>query len=176
MFQGISRYLQNTSLLQEQLVSALLDATNLSHGRTDLQDVFPSVPSQMQEVPPCQLGWFDSTCNLIFPWIARMLQLLEHPMVSQPCGAHTAVPGPSAAWRCSCLGKAAPQSLLWHARRNGSVNPRWDVLCSSQNEASFKRPKAALWSVNRCNALHHVRVFCSGSQWNPRSAAERCDL
>lgn len=88
-------------------------------------DLTPHVTASFPGLPKCRSCWSVPLCHST----ARLAQLR---------------PASPQSGSSSRLGKAAPQPLLLHARRNGSVNPRWDVLCSSQNEASFKRPKAAL--------------------------------
>lgn len=150
-FQGISHYSQNTFLVQGpkqqlHLINSLLLLFWI------LQTCHARGQGYKMSFLPCQ---------------ARRRRF--HPVncvVAAPRGSLTGLPKCSScksillchstAWLtqlspaaqkfgCSShFGKAAPQPFLSHARRNGSVNPRWDVLRCSQNEASFKRPKAAL--------------------------------
>lgn len=184
-FQGISHYSQNT--FKDQNSSCpWLTACFCSSGYCK-----PVMPQDSYKIDflQCQarhrrfhpVNWVDATPHgaALFTGLLKCFSCKSILLCHSTAWLAQLSPATQKFGSSSRFGKAAPQSLLLHARRNGSVNSRWDMLCCSQNGASFKRPKAVLWSVNRCNAPHHLTywgVFCQRSQWNPRFAAESHDL
>lgn len=87
-------------------------------------------------------SWVDLTLHVTtsFPGLAQCCSCWSTPL----CPSSPSCSRPLCSLALLTLGKAAPQAPLLYARRDGSVNSRWDALCSSQKEASFQRPKAAL--------------------------------
>lgn len=112
------------------------------------------------------VSWFDATpCGAAsFTGLSKRSSCKSTPLCHGTAWLPQLSPASQKFGPSSYFGKAAPQSLLLHARTNGSLNPRWDILCCSQNESSFKRPKQPFEAPQH---LTYWGVFCLGSQWNP---------
>lgn len=113
----------------------------------DWADLTPHVTTSLPGLPKCCSCWSILLCP--------------------------AVPGRSAVWLCLTPGEGSTTVPSSACQKKCISEPQVGCAVQQPNEASFKRPKAALWSVNRCNALHPDTEFSATGQNETQGLLQR---